>query len=220
MTSIYILETSAYPKEHELLTELREVIAKKYENLSTMSIPVDEAQFISLLLKIINAKTTLEIGVFTGYSLLVTTLALPEDGKITAMDLDREFYEVGLPYIQKAGLEHKINFIQSVAFLALEQLLTTEPKPEFDFIFMDADKQNFKNYHEQLIKLVKVGGIIAYDNTLWYGTVVKEEHDVPEQLRAHRKGVLEFNKHVSSDPRVELSQISMGDGLTLCRRLY
>ncbi|XVE74787.1 hypothetical protein DITRI_Ditri12bG0046200 [Diplodiscus trichospermus] len=95
-----------------------------------MNVPVDEAQFISMLLKIMNAKKTLEIGVFTGYSLLTTALALPEDGKLTAIDLNKEAYETGLPFIQKAGVEHKINFMESNAFSILNDLINSEERGE------------------------------------------------------------------------------------------
>ncbi|EYU25910.1 hypothetical protein MIMGU_mgv1a0130421mg, partial [Erythranthe guttata] len=104
--SKYLLETSAYPREHETLKELRNASAEKYQQLSAMNVPADEGQFISLLLKVMNAKKTIEVGVFTGYSLLVTALALPHDAKIVAIDPDREAYETGLPYIEKAGVAH------------------------------------------------------------------------------------------------------------------
>ncbi|CAK7326831.1 unnamed protein product [Dovyalis caffra] len=216
----YIYETSAFPGEHEQLKELREATKKKYGNLSEMSVPVDEGRFLSMLLKVMNPKRTLEVGVFTGYSLLSTALALAQDGQITAIDKDGEGYEIGLPFIQKAGVEGKINFIQSEASSVLSEMLSNDKQPEFDFAFVDADKSNYKHYHEQLLKLVKTGGIIAYDNTLWYGLVAKEEDEVPEHLRIVRTVIMEFNKLLSSDPRVEISQVSIGDGVTLCRRLY
>ncbi|KAI5573625.1 hypothetical protein BDE02_10G092100 [Populus trichocarpa] len=216
----YIYETSAYPGEHEQLKELREATAKKYGNLSEMAIPVDEGRFLSMLMKIMNPKRTLEVGVFTGYSLLSTALALPKESQITAIDIDREAYEVGLPYIQKAGLENKIKFIQADAISVLNEMLNNDMQPEFDFAFVDADKPNYKHYHEQLVKLVKIGGVIAYDNTLWFGLVAKEEDEVPEHLSTIRTVIMEFNKLISSDPRIEISQVSVGDGVTLCRRLY
>ncbi|KAJ6901097.1 caffeoyl-CoA O-methyltransferase, partial [Populus alba x Populus x berolinensis] len=216
----YIYETSAYPGEHEQLKELREATAKKYGNLSEMAIPVDEGRFLSMLMKIMNPKKTLEVGVFTGYSLLSTALALPNESQITAIDIDREAYEVGLPCIQKAGMENKIKFIQADAISVLNEMLNNDIQPEFDFAFVDADKPNYKHYHEQLLKLVKIGGVIAYDNTLWFGMVAKEEDEVPEHLRTVRTVIMEFNKLISSDPRLEISQVSVGDGVTLCRRLY
>nr|AIE77045.1 anthocyanin methyltransferase [Petunia x hybrida] len=217
----YILETSVYPREHELLKELTKASFENYKAASFMGLPQDEAQFLSMFLKLINAKKTLEIGVFTGYSLLVTALALPEDGKVIAIDPDREAYEVGLPYIQKAGVEHKIEFIQSEAVPVLEKLLSNEKEAgTFDFVFIDADKENYLKYHEIVLKLVKVGGVIGYDNTLWFGTVALSEDDpMPEGLRALRGHVMKVNSFLATDPRVEVAQLSIGDGLTLCRRL-
>ncbi|XP_021638655.2 putative caffeoyl-CoA O-methyltransferase At1g67980 isoform X1 [Hevea brasiliensis] len=218
----YIFETTSYPREQRELKNLREATVNKYGNKSEMSVPVDEGQFLSMLVKIMNAKRTLEIGVFTGYSLLSTALALPDDGQITAIDLDQEAYEVGLPFIRQAGMEHKINFIKSNAISALSEMLNNQDKDraEFDMAFIDADKCSYKQYHEQLLKLVKVGGIIAYDNTLWYGFVAKKEEVVPEHLREARKAIMEINEYLACDPRVDISQVSIGDGVTVCRRLY
>ncbi|CAN8238739.1 unnamed protein product [Cochlearia groenlandica] len=213
----YILETSAYPREHELLKELRKATVQKYGNLSEMEVPVDEGQFLSMILKMMKAKNTLELGVFTGYSLFTTALALPEDGHITAIDVDKEAYELGLGFIKKAGLDHKITFIHSDGIKALDQLVNE--KKEFDFAFADADKSNYVNFHERLLKLVKVGGYIAFDNTLWFGFVAEDEEGVPEHMREYRAALIEFNKNLALDPRVEVSQISIGDGVTLCRRL-
>lgn len=215
----YIFETSAYPREHEELKKLREATVHKYGNLSEMEVPVDEGHFLSMLLKMMNAKNTLELGVFTGYSLLTTALALPEDGRITAIDIDKEAYEMGLEFIKNAGVDHKINFIQSDGLQALDKLLSENPKPEFDFAFVDADKPNYVHALERLMKLVKVGGIIAFDNTLWFGFVAEEEETVPVHLRVNRKALMELNKRLASDPRIEVSQVSIGDGVTLCRRL-
>ncbi|KAL6552477.1 hypothetical protein OROHE_007841 [Orobanche hederae] len=220
--SKYLLETSAYPREHEQLKELRNATADKYQYWSLMNVPADEAQFISMLLKIMNAKKTIEVGVFTGYSLLSTALALPDHGKIIAIDPDMEAYETGLPYIQKANMTHKIQFIQSDAMKVIEELLAKGETETFDFAFVDADKENYINYHEQLLKLVKVGGIIAYDNTLWSGTVAACEDELSE-MEDHMKGcrghIIKFNAFIANDPRIELAHLSIGDGLTLCKRL-
>lgn len=217
----YILETSVYPREHELLKELTQASFDKYKIVSLMGVPRDEGQFLSMLLKIMNAKKTMEIGVFTGYSLLTTALALPEDGKVIAIDPDKDAYEVGLPFIKKAGVEHKIQFIQSQALPVLEKLLNIKEEGTFDFIFIDADKENYLKYHEIVLKLVKVGGVVGYDNTLWFGTVALSEDDpMPPGLKALRGVVREINTFLANDPRIEMSQLSIGDGLTLCRRLY
>ncbi|XP_052204821.1 caffeoyl-CoA O-methyltransferase-like isoform X6 [Diospyros lotus] len=215
----YILNTSAYPREHEQLKGIRDATFKKYGPLMEMMVPPDEGLLLSMLLKLMNAKRTLEIGVFTGYSLLTTALALPDDGQIVAIDPNREAYEVGLPFIQKAGVEHKVNFIQSEANPVLNEMLRNDKREmDFDFAFVDADKSNYIQYHEKLIELVKVGGIIAYDNTLWYSSVASEEEEVPEHLRDSRRAIIELNNQLALDPRVEIAQISIGDGVTLCRR--
>uniref|UniRef100_A0A803M6P7 Caffeoyl-CoA O-methyltransferase n=1 Tax=Chenopodium quinoa TaxID=63459 RepID=A0A803M6P7_CHEQI len=179
----YILDTSAYPNEHEQLKELRDATVQKYKHLSILNTKADEAQFISMLLKLMNAKNTIEIGTFTGYSLLTNTLTLPVDGKILAIDFDREAYEVGLPLIKKAGVEHKVDFIHGTALPILHDLISKRKEGSFDFAYVDADKENYINYHELLLKLVK-----------------------------------KLNSFLASDTRVESTLLSIGDGLTLCRR--
>ncbi|GMY36244.1 probable caffeoyl-CoA O-methyltransferase At4g26220 isoform X2 [Fagus crenata] len=214
----YILATSVYPREAEPLKELRNLTANNPR--SYLATSPDAGQLIAMLLKLVNARKTIEIGVFTGYSLLLTALAIPDDGKITAIDADRKTYEIGLPIIKKAGVEHKINFFESQALPALDELLQ-DPKNEgsIDFAFVDADKDNYWNYHGRLMKLVKVGGIVIYDNTLWLGSVALPEEAVPEKLRAWRQSTIEFNNSISNDPRVEIAQASVGDGILICRRI-
>nr|ACX37697.1 caffeoyl-CoA O-methyltransferase 1 [Eucalyptus camaldulensis] len=214
----YILETSVYPREPEPMKELREITAKHPWNIMTTS--ADEGQFLNMLLKLINAKNTMEIGVFTGYSLLATALALPDDGKILAMDINRENYELGLPVIQKAGVADKIDFREGPALPILDQLIEDGKQGAFDFIFVDADKDNYLNYHKRLIELVKVGGLIGYDNTLWNGSVVAPP-DAPlrKYVRYYRDFVLELNKALAADPRIEICMLPVGDGITLCRRI-
>ncbi|KAL2253752.1 UNVERIFIED_CONTAM: Flavonoid 3',5'-methyltransferase [Sesamum indicum] len=208
----YLLETSVYPREHEQLKELR--------NATELDICASEGQFLSMLLKIMNAKKTIEVGVFTGYSLLCTALALPDDGKIIGIDPDREAYETGLPFIQKANMAHKIQFIQSDAMKVMNDFLAKGEEGTFDVAFVDADKENYINYHELLLKLVKVGGIIAYDNTLWFGTVAASEDDeMQDYLKECRGHIMKLNSFLANDGRIELAHLSIGDGLTLCKRL-
>ncbi|GAB2234926.1 hypothetical protein Droror1_Dr00004197 [Drosera rotundifolia] len=217
----YILRASAYPWEHEQLKELREATVEKWKYWSLMNVDMDVAQFLSMLLKIMNAKRTIEIGVFTGYSLLTTALALRNDGKVLAIDPDEEAYRTGLPFIQKAGVDHKIEFVQADAKQVLQDLIAKgEDEGAFDFAFVDASKEDYIDYHELLLKLIKVGGIIAYDNTLWYGSVALDESDpMKEFMRKGRGPLIKLNSFLANDPRVESSLLSIGDGLTLCRRL-
>ncbi|KAK1418588.1 hypothetical protein QVD17_27733 [Tagetes erecta] len=184
----YIMETNVYPQEPEPLKEIRALTAS-HQKFFMGSSP-DAGQMIEMLLKLTSAKKTLEIGVYTGYSLLLTALTIPEDGKIVAIDINRGYYEIGRPVIEKAGVEHKIDFIQSDAIQALDKLLED------------------------------VNGIIVYDNTLWYGFVAKSEDSVPEVFKKGRINILKFNKALVDDPCVKISTAPLGDGITICRRVY
>ncbi|GJR03354.1 caffeoyl-CoA O-methyltransferase-like protein [Tanacetum coccineum] len=222
MRFIVHLDTKVYPESREARIHERSYVkslAKHPWNLMTTS--ADEGQFLNLLLKLINAKNTMEIGVYTGYSLLSTALALPEDGKILALDINRENYEIGLPIIEKAGVAHKIDFREGPALPLLDQMVDDVTfHGSFDFIFVDADKDNYLNYHKRLIDLVKIGGVIGYDNTLWNGSLVAPP-DAPlrKYVRYYRDFVLELNKALAADSRVEICQLPVGDGITLCRRI-
>ncbi|KAL3625379.1 Cation-dependent phenylpropanoid and flavonoid 8-O-methyltransferase 1 [Castilleja foliolosa] len=214
----YILETSVYPREPESLKELRAITSNHPKAI--MGTAPDAGQFMALLLNIINPKKTIEIGVFTGYSLLLTALAIPDDGKITAIDVNRSAYEIGLPIIEKAGVKHKINFIESEALPVLDQLLNDpKNKESFDFAFVDADKVNYSNYHEKLLELLRPGGVVVYDNTLWGGSVAMPVGSVPERRLASRDAAIKFNTYLAADKRVQISQVPLGDGVTVCRRL-
>ncbi|XP_048133140.1 probable caffeoyl-CoA O-methyltransferase At4g26220 isoform X2 [Rhodamnia argentea] len=215
----YVLTTSVYPREAEILKELRDAIANHPQ--SYMATAPDGGQFMALLLKLLNAKKTIEVGVFTGYSLLLTALTIPHDGKIIAIDVDREAYEIGLPFIKKANVEHKVNFVESQGLPVLDKLLENqENESSFDFAFVDADRANLKNYHERLLRLVRVGGVIMYDNTLWGGTVTLADLSAVHPMRQFAwKDTIEFNKMIAGDPRVDISQVALGDGMTICRRI-
>jgi caffeoyl-CoA O-methyltransferase len=215
----YILETSVYPREHKALQGLR--LATEKHAWSILATSADEGQFLSLLMRLINAKNTIEIGVFTGYSLLSTALALPEDGKVIALDISRESYDIGAPFFEEAGVAHKIDFRQGPALDTLQTFVKEEKNHGFfDFIFVDADKDNYMNYHPLLLKLVRLGGVIGYDNTLWAGSVANEdEESMPDVVRFYKKYIIELNKFLASDSRLEISQLSIGDGITLCRRI-
>ncbi|CAL5197716.1 unnamed protein product [Lathyrus oleraceus] len=215
----YILETSVFPREHPCLKELREMTEKHPWNL--MATPADEGQLLSMLIKLINAKNTIEIGVFTGYSLLSTALALPSDGKVLALDVNSEYYKLGLPIIEKSGVANKIDFREGPALPVLDELLQDENnKGAFDFVFVDADKDNYLNYHKRVLDLVKIGGLIGYDNTLWCGSVAAPP-DAPmmDYVKRLRGYVIELNKYLAQDSRIEICQLPVGDGITLCRRI-
>ncbi|XP_010929781.1 norbelladine 4'-O-methyltransferase [Elaeis guineensis] len=215
----YILEASVYPREHQQLKALREVTKKKEWNF--WMVPPEECLHLSMLLKLMNAKKTIELGVFTGYSLLATALALPEDGKVTAIDINRSYFEIGLPFIQRAGVENKINFIESEALPVLDKMLQEVKEDElFDFAFVDADKFNYGEYHERLLKLVKIGGVIVYDDTLWSGRMVAPVGTPISKYDAEvRDYFLKFNHFLATDSRIEMSHVCVGGGIIICRRL-
>ena len=215
----YILETSVYPLEPAPLKELRDATAS-HPRAGLATAP-DAAQLLAMLLKLIDAKRTIEIGVFTGYSLLLTALTIPEDGKIVAIDINRETYDqIGLPIIKKAGVEHKIDFIESEAVPVVDKLLEhPENEGSFDFAYVDADKVNNWNYHERLLKLLKVGGLVVYDNTLCRGSVALPDELVPEPRKQRRQLAIEHNKTLAADPRIQISHASVGDGIMICRRV-
>ncbi|THU48000.1 hypothetical protein C4D60_Mb09t21600 [Musa balbisiana] len=191
----YILDTSVLPREPECMKELRQITANHPMNIMSIS-------FLNMLLKLTRAKKTMEIG-------------------ILAMDTNRKYYEVGLLTIQKAGVAHKIDFREGPALPVLDQLLQDETNHgSFDFVFVDADKENYVNYHRRLLDLVKVGGLIAYDNTLWGGAVAAPpDASLPGYLRHYLEFVLQLNQELAADPCIEICQLPVGDGLTLCRRI-
>ncbi|CAI0628456.1 unnamed protein product [Linum tenue] len=132
-----------------------------------------------------------------------------------------EWYEVGLPFIKKAGVEHKIDFIHSLALPVLDDLLLQGGNEgSFDFAFVDADKRNYGNYHERLMKLVRIGGVMVYDNVLWGGTVASPDGDgVPNHMKKNMAIAIEFNRKIAGDDRVEICVAPIGDGLAICRRV-
>lgn len=213
----YIVETSVYPREAQCLKELR--AATSNHPLAFIATSPDSGQLIAMILNLLKAKNTIEIGVYTGYSLLQTAISIPDDGKITAIDISRKTYEIGLPFIKTAGVQHKINFIESPALNVLDELLKNPlNQGSFDFAFVDADKESYWNYHERLMKLIRIGGVIVYDNTLWGGTVAIPEEEVADGKRKDRWYMIEFNQKISADSRVQISHVSCGDGLTICLR--
>ncbi|KAM3316807.1 hypothetical protein ACQJBY_034774 [Aegilops geniculata] len=218
----YVMETTVYPREHERVRELR-LITQQHAK-SFMGSSPDQMQFFSVLLKLMGARSTIEVGVFTGYSLLSTALALPAGGKVVAIDVSRECYELGRPVIEAAGVAHKVDFREGDGLAVLDGMLCEDGGARagaFDFAYADADKLQYAGYHERLLRLVRVGGAIAYDNTLWGGSVAMPR-DMPgssDYDRLVRDSFLRFNAAVADDDRVEACILPIADGVTLCRRV-
>ena len=177
---------------------------------SVMQISPEQGQFMSLLIKLMSARRAIEIGTYTGYSSICIASAMPADGKLICTDISPQWTFVAEKYWAKAGLENKIELFSQPAELTLQMLLDDGAQKSFDFIFIDADKQNYIKYYEMGLSLLRKGGIIAVDNTLWSGAVADPENNEPG-TRAIRR----FNEMLKQDDRVSHSLLTIGDGLTL-----
>ena len=202
----YLLSVSL--REAEVLTKLRQETSK--HSASIMQISPDQGQFMALLIKLLNAKKTLDIGVFTGYSSLVVALALPKDGKVIACDRDPRCTAIAHRYWQEAGVADKIDLRLAPALDTLDQLIENGESGSFDFAFIDADKRNYDNYYERALTLLRPGGLVAIDNVLWFGSVAD-----PKDTDKRTIAIREFNQKLHQDQRVEISMLGVADGLTL-----
>ncbi|GBE91926.1 class I SAM-dependent methyltransferase [Nostoc cycadae] len=202
----YLLSVSV--REPEILTQLRQETAQ--HPMGRMQIAPEQGQLMSLLVQLIGAQKTLEIGVFTGYSTLVVALALPKTGKVVACDISEEFTAIARRYWQQAGVAEKIDLHIAPALETLDRLLASGEAETFDFAFIDADKSNYDNYYERSLQLVRPSGLIAIDNVLWSGRVADS------QVQDNRtKKIRAFNQKLHQDSRITLSLIPIADGLTL-----
>ena len=202
----YLLSVSL--REPEILTLLRQETS--LHPMGIMQISPEQGQFMALLVKLMGAKKTLEVGVFTGYSTLAIGLALPADGKIIACDTNEEYTSIACRYWHKAGVSDKIDLHVAPAVETLDKLLAAGEAETFDFAFIDADKSNYDNYYERALQLVRPGGLITIDNVLWSGKVADPaiEDNRTSKIRA-------LNQKLHQDDRVTLSMVPIGDGLTL-----
>ena len=178
--------------------------------IKKMQISVSQCQLIHLIIKISNIKNVLEIGTFTGLSTLSMALALPDDGKILALDKDKETNKIAIDFFKKAKQDKKIKTIVKPALETLEEI----KGQYFDLIFIDADKMNYKEYYEKSLGLLKEKGLIIIDNVLWYGEVVGNNNN-----DKFTENIKEFNNYVFSDQRVEKIIVPLGDGMTVCRKI-
>ncbi|MEH2348704.1 MAG: class I SAM-dependent methyltransferase [Nostoc sp.] len=202
----YLLSVSL--REPEILLKLRQETASHPR--STMQISPEQGQFMRLLVQLIGAKKTLEVGVFTGYSSLSVALALPEDGKIIAADVSEEFTAIARRYWQQAGVADKIDLRLAPGLETLDRLLATGEAETFDFAFIDADKENYDGYYERSLQLVRPGGLIAIDNVLWSGQVAD-----PQNQDESTQAIRALNEKLHYDERVTISLVPIADGLTL-----
>jgi predicted O-methyltransferase YrrM len=207
----YMLSVSL--REPEVLLELRRETG--LDEQANMQIAPEQGQFMALLVRLLGAKKTLDIGVYTGYSSLCIGLALPQNGRVIACDLNRQWTDIAKRYWHKAGVADKIDLRLAPARQTLEELLANKTAAaSFDFAFIDADKVNYDIYYEYCLQLVRPGGLIAVDNVLWDGAVADESVDDVDT-----KAIRALNSKIHADPRVELSLVPIADGLTLARKM-
>ena len=198
-------------REPPVLAELRELTQAMPE--ARMQIGPEQGQFMQMLVRLIGARRCLEVGVFTGYSSLAVALALPDDGYLLACDVSEEWTAIARRFWVKASVERKIDLVLRPAAETLAERLASGDGGTFDFAFIDADKVGYQRYYELTLALLRPGGLVAIDNTLWSGRVadasVRDENTTA--LRA-------FNDALHADERVDLSLVPIGDGVTLARK--
>lgn len=195
-------------REAEILTQLRQETAQ--HSMGRMQLAPEQGQFMALLVQLMGANKTLDVGVFTGYSSLVVALALPTDGKVVACEINQEYAAIARRWWQQAGVAHKIDLHIAPARETLAQLLAAGEAETFDFVFIDADKSNYETYYELAIQLVRPCGLIAIDNVLWSGRVAD-----PQVQDNRTNKIRDFNRKLHQDERISLSLVPIADGLTL-----
>jgi caffeoyl-CoA O-methyltransferase len=205
----YLLEVSV--REPPVLAKLREETAK--HAFGGMQISPEQGQFMRLFVEVLGVRRALEVGVFTGYSSTSVALAMPPDGKLVACDLSDEFTQVARRYWKEAGVADKIELRLGPGVETLNALITSGASGTFDFAFVDADKENYVAYYEECLKLVRPGGVLAFDNVLWDGRVAD-----PKDQSVSTVAIRALNDALAKDERVTLSLVPIGDGLTLARK--
>ena len=209
-------EIEKYIINHSLILNpvQKEIISynESLGDIKRMQIAVSQCHFLHLIIKTSKIKKILEIGTFTGLSALTMSLALPDNGKLVALDKNEETSKIAVNFFKKANQENKIKTIISPALDSLKELKHQNQK--FDLVFIDADKENYKNYYDQSLDLIDTNGLIIIDNVLWHGEVVDEKNQ--DKLTIN---IREFNSYINSDARTENLIIPVGDGLTVCRKL-
>jgi caffeoyl-CoA O-methyltransferase len=198
-------------REPAVMRELRDETAKHPH--AGMQTGADQVQFLQLLVRLIGARRTIEVGVFTGYSALGVALALPDDGRIVACDVSEEYTAVARRYWERAGVAPKIDLHLAPATQTLQQLLHAGEAGRFDFAYIDADKTGYDAYYELCLDLLRANGVLAIDNVLWSGDVVKSD-----TRDADTSALRALNEKIGKDERVDATLLPIGDGLMVVRK--
>jgi len=197
-------------REHPEATALRKLTASHPR--AVMQISPDEGQLLQMILKLLGAKRIIEVGVFTGYSTLVSALALPDDGTIVACDVSQEFVNLGIPYWERAGVSHKVDLRIGPGLDTLQGLISDGESGTYDFVFIDADKSAYDAYYEASLQLLRPGGVVAVDNVLWHGKVLAPKPDKSTRV------IKALNAKIHQDERVDGCMLAVGDGVYLARK--
>ena len=208
------LEQYISKNSYDLHPVQKEIIKynEKLGRIKKMQISVTQGYFFQFFIKTSNIKKILEVGTFTGYSSITMGLALPNTGSVTCLDKNKFTTETALKFIKKANLQKKINVILGPALNSLKKFIKSNEK--YDLIFIDADKENYKNYFDLSIKLLHKNGYIIIDNVLWHGDVAnRNKNDKFTNI------IREFNSFVKDDIRVEKIILPIGDGITICKKV-
>jgi len=192
----------------------KEIISynERLGDIKRMQIAVSQCHFLQLIIKVSNSKKILEVGTFTGLSALSMSLALPDDGKLIALDKNVETNKIAIDFFKKAKQEKKIKTIIKPAIESIEEL--KKENNYFDIVFIDADKGNYKKYYDNTLELIKKNGLIIIDNVLWHGEVADKYNN-----EKYTNIIRDFNEHVKNDKKTEQVIIPVGDGFTVCRKL-
>lgn len=202
----YLLSVSL--REPPLLKKLREETVG--HSHARFQVSPEQGQFMALLIQMLGARRTIEVGVFTGYSSLAVAMALPANGRIIACDINEEFTSIARRYWKEAGVDHMIDLHLRPAMETLTELLAQGQAGTFEFAFIDADKTSYEGYYECALELLRPGGLIMVDNVLWSGRVLDPLDQTPDTVALRA-----FNQKLHADSRVSLSMLPVGDGVTL-----
>jgi caffeoyl-CoA O-methyltransferase len=205
----YVVEVGT--REPDVLARLREETAAIPQH--GMQIAPEEGAFLAMLAELTGARRCIEVGTFTGYSSTAVALALPEDGRLVCCDVSREWTALARKYWDEAGVTAKIDLRIAPAAETLDQLLADGEEGTYDFAFVDADKTGYDGYYERLLRLVRPGGLIVFDNTLWGGEVLAENAE-----DADTRAIRALNAKLADDERITLCLLPVADGVTLARR--
>jgi predicted O-methyltransferase YrrM len=205
----YLIEHSV--RETPLMRELRELTSQ--HEMARMQISPEQGQLMALLVELMGATKLIEVGTFTGYSALCMAQAMEAGGKLICCDVSEEWTAIGRPFWERAGVSDRIELRLGPALETLDDLIRSDDRGGFDIAFIDADKTNYAKYYEQCLELLRPGGLLMFDNTLWDGSVADPAKQDPDTM-----ALRELNDTLHDDGRVSISLVPIGDGLTLARK--